>query len=412
MRHGDPAHTAARLLEQAGEILRRWDQRVRAEIPASREQQPLVLHNNLGQLLGQVARALSPTDEGDTTVAGLTLSQEHGGHRAELPAYSLGEVFLEYRLLRQTILEVLAEGLLLSPAEREVITDGLERAMQEAVGRFAEVQQEAERERGQKSRRQAEELRAAYDRERRIAQVLQHPLLLQIAENAVPGLSLATFYEPALAEAEVGGDFYDVLALPEGLTALVVGDTCGKGLAAAAHNTQVKDVLRAFLREAPRHPGETLSRVNKAVCNSLTIVDSAPHEAFIVLLLVVLDPASGEAVFASAGAEPLVIVRANGAAEVLQRPALPLGVLEEMEYEDSPLHLERGDTLVMVTDGITEARKGRGELLGHPGMVALVRESLRGRTLHEAGRHVLAGAHAFAGGALRDDACLVLARRR
>src|SRR5687767_12754045 len=93
MQTADLAKTAARLGEQAAEILRRWDQCVRAEIPASREQQPLVLQNNLGQLLGEVARALSPTGEADATIAGLTLSQDHGGHRAELPGYRIDEVF-------------------------------------------------------------------------------------------------------------------------------------------------------------------------------------------------------------------------------------------------------------------------------------------------------------------------------
>lgn len=181
--------TAALLLQQASEILRRWDQRVRREIPASRSQEPLVLQNNLGALLAEVAKALSPTGQPAVTIEGLTLSQNHGGHRALLAEYSLGEMFLEYRLLRQTILEVLDEERSLPPDEREVINNALERAMQDAVSRFALVQQEVERHRGDEARRMAAELRAAYERERRIAQVLQRPLLLQVAEDAVSGLS-------------------------------------------------------------------------------------------------------------------------------------------------------------------------------------------------------------------------------
>ena len=101
--------TAARLLQQTPEILRQWDRRVRREIPASRAQAPLVLQNNLGPLLAEVARALSPTGQAEATIEGLTLSQDHGGHRATLAEYSIGEMFLEYRLLRQTILDVLDE---------------------------------------------------------------------------------------------------------------------------------------------------------------------------------------------------------------------------------------------------------------------------------------------------------------
>src|SRR5690242_11955970 len=102
MQRANGADTAARLQQQVPEILRRWDQRVRSEIPAAREQQPLILQNNLGLLLGEVARALSPTGEPTTLIEGLTLSQDHGGHRAGLAEYSLAEMFLEYRLLRQT----------------------------------------------------------------------------------------------------------------------------------------------------------------------------------------------------------------------------------------------------------------------------------------------------------------------
>ena len=112
---------------------------MRREIPASRAQQPLVLQNNLGPLLTEVARALSPTGQAPVTIEGLTLSQDHGDHRALLAEYSMGEMFLEYRLLRQTVLTVLDEQHTLSPEEREVINDALERAIQEAVGHFADA---------------------------------------------------------------------------------------------------------------------------------------------------------------------------------------------------------------------------------------------------------------------------------
>ncbi len=152
--------TTARLLRRAPEILSRWDRRVRLEIPASRAQAPLVLRNNLDSLLTEVARALSPNGQTQLTVEGLTLSQDHGGHRARLVEYSIGEMFLEYRLLRQTVLEVLDEERSLPPEEREVITNALERAMQDAVSRFALVQHDTERASGDEARQVADELRA------------------------------------------------------------------------------------------------------------------------------------------------------------------------------------------------------------------------------------------------------------
>jgi serine phosphatase RsbU (regulator of sigma subunit) len=403
--------TATRLLTQAPEILRRWEGRVRAEIPGSRAQKPLVLRNNLSSFVTEVARALSPTGVSPTTIAGLTLSEDHGSHRASLAEYRMGEVFLEYRLLRTAILEVLEEQKPLVPDELAIINGALERAIEGAASQFALVHHETERAAGDEARRVGAELRAVAERERRIAQMLQRPLLVQVAEDAVDGLSLATFYEPARAEAEVGGDFFDVAPLVGGRVALVVGDTCGKGLEAAVHNTHVKDVLRAFLRETNWRSGAILSRLNNVVCD--TLEDAGLDEAFrfVVLALLIVEPNTGHALYSSAGAEPLLVVRANGEPEVLERPGLPLGVTRGTLYDETHLHLEPGDTAVLLTDGITEARNGRA-LLGYPAMVELVRKALPTRSLQAAGREVLDGARNFAHGGLTDDACLILARRR
>src|SRR5205085_6791073 len=206
-------------------------------------------------------------------------------------------------------------------------------------------------------------------------------------------------------EAEVGGDFLDIFALPDGRVALVVGDASGKGIEAAAHNTHVKDVLRAFLQEDPGHPGLVLSRLNHAVSDTLQSVAPGDLETFIVVALLVLDPLAGEGVYASAGAEPLLMVRASGEAEVVERPALPLGVEPKTLYGETPVRLESGDTALLVTDGITEARIG-SVLLGYPGMTKLAQQALPAPSLRAAGEAILAGAQAFARGALSDDVCL------
>lgn len=232
-----------------------------------------------------------------------------------------------------------------------------------------------------------------------------------MAEDAVAGVSLATIYAAVRPEAEVGGDFFDVIALPEARVALVLGDTCGKGLEAAVHNTHVKDGLRAFLRESPGHAGSILTRLNAVACDMLAALDAEQGYRFVVLSLLILEPGSGEIRYSSADAEPLLVVWSAGPPEVIERPALPLGIEREVFYEDTVLRLEPGDTAVMVTDGLTEARRG-GELLGHPGMVRLAMDSLRAPSLQEAGEEILAGARTFAHGDLSDDVCFILARRR
>ncbi len=96
-------------------------------------------------------------------------------------------------------------------------------------------------------------LQTAYDREHRIAEVLQRSMLRSVPEGAFAGLSIATFYEAALAEAQIGGDFFDVFPIDGGKVVLLVGDVSGKGLAAAASTAEIKYALRAtvLIRRRP-----------------------------------------------------------------------------------------------------------------------------------------------------------------
>jgi PAS domain S-box-containing protein len=253
---------------------------------------------------------------------------------------------------------------------------------------------------------------AALERERRIAETLQRPLTLEVREDAFPGLSVATLYEAASEEAPVGGDFFDAFALPRGHVALAISDASGKGLSAAVRTMQVKDVLRAFAREYPHSPVAIVAHLSDFVCDTRRFDDlDQDDETFSCLLLAVLDPTTGQGAIVSAGCEPALVLRANGEVEVLKAPDLPLGIEREELYTSTPLRLTPGDTLLMVTDGITEARRG-GEFLGYEGMVELAQQALAAPTLREMGQAILAGARAFAGGSLRDDACLLLARRR
>lgn len=167
---------AESLIRQTPEILHRWERRVRSEVSASRDQEPLVLQNNLARLLAEVARALSPDGEPAALIGGLTLSEDHGGHRARVMEYTLAEVFVEYRILRKTVLEVLDQERPLRPDEREVITDALERAMQDAVSQFAQVHQDAEQARTVASDVVADALREHDQRKNDFLGLLAHEL--------------------------------------------------------------------------------------------------------------------------------------------------------------------------------------------------------------------------------------------
>jgi PAS domain S-box-containing protein len=259
-------------------------------------------------------------------------------------------------------------------------------------------------------------LSVAYEREHHIAKALQRPLTLEVAEDAFPGLSVATLFEAAAAEAEIGGDFFDAFTLPRERVVLAVADASGKGLAAAARTMQVKDVLRAFAREYPHAPSAITSRLNDYVCDTKRDERGAQDslESFVTLALAVIHVETGEASVVAAGAESPLILRASGEYEVVAVSGLPLGVSPQELYTTTSVRLGKGDTLILLTDGVTEAHRPRGnEFLGQEGLIDLAR---RGRaettTLREMARFILEGARAFAGATLHDDACLLLAQKR
>lgn len=270
-------------------------------------------------------------------------------------------------------------------------------------------QAEAERDAAQEeAERRAAVLHQVYEREHRIAEALQRSLLMRPSSEALAGLDVETVYQAAWDEALVGGDYYDVFALEEGRLALVVGDVSGKGLEAASHTAEIKFTLRAYLREYP-HAATAMERLNAFLCEARTL-ETSPSGHFVCLTLAVVSPATGEIDICSAGAEPAFLLRADGETITLHEGGLPLGVAPKAEYTALTVTQQPGDVLLMITDGLTEARQGT-RYLGDQGVAALARRSLGAGSLAAVGQAILEGARTFASGPLHDDACLLLARR-
>ena len=297
-------------------------------------------------------------------------------------------------LLEGTVISLLAGGLRHARLAAEKAAAGERSAREEADSARAE-------------------LAAAYEKEHYIAEMLQRSLLPTIREQTLPGLTIAASYEPAFHQTLVGGDFFDTFSLPDGRVALVVGDVSGKGVGAAAWAGQTKYALRALLHEQT-DPVQTVVRLNRFCCHwRCEHPDQASGEGarFVALQLAVIEPASGQITFVVAGAEPPMVLRAGRAGtDVITKGGLPLGVDPGAEYAPITMHLLLGDTVLMTTDGITEARRGK-LFLDYEGLVALAQEAATLPTLAAMGRAISDGAHAFAGGTLHDDACLLLARR-
>lgn len=278
-------------------------------------------------------------------------------------------------------------------------------------------------------KRLEEQLIAAATKQRRIAENLQRSLLLKFPEDAFPGVRIATVYEPASDEAQVGGDFYDAVRVSDNRTAFIVGDVTGKGLQAASHTAEIKFTLRAFLREDP-DPARVLSRLNAFLLGSQQW-DMRPRSSLVAVSLAVLDTQTGEALCAAAGAEPPLALCANAAPndEAMEIPigGLPLGVDAGAEYEQHRFTLSSGDMVLLITDGITEAqrptdaegyRPASGRFFGYEGFTeaarriyARQREDGEPPLLEAMGQAIVDAARDFAGGTLHDDACILLVRK-
>ena len=186
-----------------------------------------------------------------------------------------------------------------------------------------------------------------YDRERRIAQALQQGLLP--GRTKIPdGLEVAHRYLP-VGDSVVGGDWHDIVPLPGGRAALIVGDAMGHGSEAAAVMVQLRTA--AHILADLDLPPELMLRKLDAMAAGLA---AAPFAATCVYA--VIDPPDGSCLISQAGHHPPVLVLPGGATRVLNLPpGLPLGLGEE-RFETSRVSLPPGSVLALYTDGLVEGR--------------------------------------------------------
>lgn len=241
-------------------------------------------------------------------------------------------------------------------------------------------------------------------RERRIATALQGALIPSVP-SSVPCCEVATRYEAALAEAEVGGDFYDVFDLGDDKLGVLIGDVAGKGLPAAVRVAAARHAVRSYAYIDPR-PGKVLALANDALCR---LSDEA--SGMVTMCLAVLDTRAGLLVYANGGHETPLLRTADGATIELESTGMALGVRPEAAYAQRSIRLHVGDTLLLYTDGITEARTDPADLFGIDSVRKHVEiEQLTARSLDEVADGILADAKVHGGGRLRDDAAIVLVR--
>ncbi|HEV3056373.1 MAG TPA: SpoIIE family protein phosphatase [Solirubrobacteraceae bacterium] len=189
-----------------------------------------------------------------------------------------------------------------------------------------------------------------HDEDHRIAVELQRGLLPKRLPD-VAGVELAAHYQAAGAGAEVGGDWYDAFALPEGRVGIVLGDVTGSGIPAASAMGQFRSVTRAYALGAEGHwtPNEVLSLVNRYQL----ALDS--DQIMFTLIYAILDPGSATLTWANAGHLPPLVRGPSGEVRYLETGSVPMGI-EDVPYESMTESLARGSSLVLYTDGLVERR--------------------------------------------------------
>ncbi|WP_104528250.1 SpoIIE family protein phosphatase [Blastococcus saxobsidens] len=202
---------------------------------------------------------------------------------------------------------------------------------------------------------------------RELADTLQRSLLPSHLPT-IPGVQLAARYRPGGDTALVGGDTYDVMPLPDGRWMVLIADVCGTGAEAAAVTAVTRHTARAAA--ASGGPAEILSAVNTALLHEQ---GQAPLR-FVTACCLVLEPAEdGHRVCLSVAGHPLPILRgATGAAREVGTAGRPLGIDADVEFDESALDLPPGSTLVLYTDGVTEARDDAGRQFGEDALLRVL----------------------------------------
>lgn len=246
-----------------------------------------------------------------------------------------------------------------------------------------------------------EEAERAMAKEMHQAALIQQGLLPSSAP-ATEGLDIAA---KAVASRSVGGDYFDFIKYPDGRVAIMVGDVAGKGMPAALLMSSLQARVHVVFEE-PDDLARKMARLNKSTCAS------CPDNRFITFFTCIADAKTGKVVYTNAGHNPPVVVRAAGGYEMLGGAGgMILGILPMAQFQEAEVTLEKGDILVLFSDGVTEAVDPEDHDFGEERLAKLV-ASMSDRPAAEIVQEVHRAVHAFTQGAPpADDITVVIARR-
>ncbi|MGW1271639.1 SpoIIE family protein phosphatase [Streptomyces sp. NPDC002491] len=242
-----------------------------------------------------------------------------------------------------------------------------------------------------------------YSERTAISQALQRSLLPPETPK-IDGVEVEVIYRAAGEGNEVGGDFYDVFPIREGVYGFAIGDVCGTGPNAAAVTGLARHALRLLAREGLSGPA-VLERLNSA------ILDEGARSRFLTLLYGEMRPhddGSAELKVVCAGHPLPLRLRQDGTVEPAAEPQPLLGVMEDLELYEQTVTLDPGDVLLCVTDGVTERREGT-RMLGDDGL-ADVLTTCTGLTAGAVAARIMRAVERFASDAPSDDMAILAMR--
>jgi sigma-B regulation protein RsbU (phosphoserine phosphatase) len=243
--------------------------------------------------------------------------------------------------------------------------------------------------------RQAQDV---YDREHAIAETLQECFTPDLPSE-LPGVEIGHCYLPHGDGIQVGGDFYDLFQLQDGVYGVMIGDVCGKGAEAARITAMAKYALKGFAGEF-HHPKTIMQKLDQMLLRHL------PSDRFVTAFYGVLDLRNLSFRYANAGHVAGMLERRNGEMEWLSPTGPLLGALKGNVYVERVIRLNPSDCLFLYTDGLIEARQD-GIFLGEEGLQELFRQT-RTYALNERIRAVEQLASTYCSGCLADDLALLM----
>ncbi|WP_399091155.1 SpoIIE family protein phosphatase [Streptomyces sp. BBFR2] len=270
----------------------------------------------------------------------------------------------------------------------------------------------------------------AYSRQERISRVLQRRLLPH-GRARVPGVASAVVYEPR-AGAWAGGDFWDLFDAGDGRWCFALGDVCGSGPEAAAVTGLARPVLRLLARDGfgvgavldrlnetmAREAADSVAAVAAAVAaeagvqSSVGLRDEGEQARFLSLLYGEIVPhpdGSGgvRCTLASAGHPLPLVLGTDGTVRVVAAPQMLLGVVGDATYESEAFDLAPGETLLCVTDGVTERRSGRNQFDDDDGLARTL-ATCAGLPATDIAEHIRRAVHGFSPTPPDDDLALLV----